>query len=499
MPDETLIGLDVGTTSAKAVLFDAAGREVAAAEHAYGLMTPRPGWVEQDPDALWRGVVDVLRRVRAALPAGRNVQALALSTQCGSFLPVRAGGEPAYPFITWMDGRTEELVAQWRAAGREEEVRRTSGWLLHPGLPLPGIVWLRENRPEVFAAAERFLSVNDYLAFRLTGRYVTNPSCAGEMQLLDLASGTWSEALCEMAGIEPAQLSSLQPSGTVIGPLTATAAERTSLSPETLVINGGHDHCCEAAALGVRSAGRLLLTCGTAWVLTGVTESPAPEAVPAQMDLNPHVVPRRWTVSHYLGSFGASLDWWLAQTFQPPDKASRHSSQVLYRRLDEALQPTEPGAGGLIFLPPGAAQVGRETGGRLLGVRLNHSRGDMARALMEGAAFALRDALEQLRRAGQPVEQLWMAGGATRSGLWPRLLSDVSATPLHVTRYPHWSIVGAALLAGVGAGLFPAIDEAPAGFERDAKPLRPDAAVVAEYDAHFDRYQQQRNTMELTQ
>jgi len=498
MAGEMLIGLDVGTTSAKAVLFDAAAGEHAAAEHAYQLSTPRPGWVEQDPEALWQGVVDVLRRVGAALPPGRNVKALALSTQCGSLLPVRADGRPTYPVITWMDRRTEQLVHQWKAAGQEEIVRRTGGWLLHPGLPLPGIVWLRQHRPQLFAATDRFLSVNDYLTYRLTGRFVTNPSCAGEMHLLDLASGTWSETLCELAGIAPGQLSSLQPSGTVIGPLLETAADRTSLSRETLVINGGHDHCCEAAALGVRTAGRLLLTCGTAWVITGVTESPAPDAVPAHMDLNPHVVSQRWTVSHYLGSFGASLDWWLAQSFQPAGDEPRLPPQALYRLLDEALQGTEPGAGGLVFLPPGAALAGGEAGGRLLGVRLNHGRGDMARAVMEGAAYALRRALEQLRKAGQPVEQLWMAGGATRSGLWPRILSDATGAPIHVTHYPHWSVVGAAILAGVGAGLFPSVDEAPAGFKKGASTLRPDTAAAADYDAHFVRYKRLGVTKERT-
>lgn len=488
MAGETLIGLDVGTTSAKAVLFDAAGEELAAAEHAYRLSTPRPGWVEQDPEALWQGVVDVLRRVGSASPTGPNVKALALSTQCGSLLPLRADGEPAHPIITWMDGRTEELVAQWRAAGREETVRRIGGWLLHPGLPLPGIVWLRQHRPDVFATSRRFLSVNDYLAFRLTGRFVTNPSCAGEMQLLDLAAGTWSDALCEMAGIKPTQLSSLQPSASVIATLSESAADLTFLSRETLVVNGGHDHCCEAAALGVIAAGQLLLTCGTAWVITGVIESATPDVVPSHMDLNPHVVPQRWTISHYLGSFGAALDWWLAQSFRPDGEAERPSSHALYRLLNEALRATEPGTGGLLFLPPGAALADGDAGGRLLGLRLNHSRGDMARALMEGAAFTLRKALEQLRGADQPVERLWMAGGATRSSLWPRILTDAAAVPIHVTHCPHWAVVGAAILAGVGAGLFSTVAEASAASGRDATTLRPDAAAVAEYDSHFIQY-----------
>lgn len=488
--DAFLLGVDVGTTSAKAVLFTASGQEVAAVEQGYPLRTPQPGWVEQDPEIVWQAVAAVLRNVSEALPAGREIAAMALSAQCGSFVPVATDGTPIHRFVTWMDRRTDDLVARWRAAGHDESVRALSGWLLHPGLPLPGIAWLQEQRPEIFAETARFLAVNDYIIFRLTGQFVTDPSCASEMLLVDRESGAWSDALCALAGIGSDQLSQIRPSAAPIGHLTDRASAETGLASTVLVVNGGHDHACEAAATGMTGAGKLLLTCGTAWVITGVVESPDLSAIPGHMDLNPHVVPERWTVSQFLGSFGAALDWWLRETSQ---------GRAKYDYVDEALHATMPGAKGLFFLPPGATSPPARWGGQLVGLRLDHGRSEMARALLEGAAFEVRRALSQLRESGQPVEALWMVGGATRSNAWPQIVSDATGIPVHVTQYPHWSVLGAAILAGVGVGWFASVGEAPVGFTRPVVPVLPDEERTAHYERAFANYEARLSASERAQ
>jgi sugar (pentulose or hexulose) kinase len=218
-----------------------------------------------------------------------------------------------------MDQRSRDLLVRWRAEGVADRVREISGWSAEPRLPLSTISWLCRSRPGVFAATERFLSVNDFLAQRLTGRSATNPSMAGEMLLTDIVTGQWSQELCDLVGIGPRHLSPILPSDVPLGTILPEVADLLGLDPQTSVINGGQDHACEALALWVTSKGAGLLACGTAWVINGLTESPSVGAIPSSMDLNHHVLPGRWVVSQFLGGLGACLEWWLGQCTLEPD------------------------------------------------------------------------------------------------------------------------------------------------------------------------------------
>jgi xylulokinase len=494
MGDDAILGLDIGTTSTKAVLFDRSGTELAAAERAYRLRTPQPGWVEQDPEELWQALLQVLRAIADVAEAslrGRRVP-LALAAQSGSLLPAAVDGTPVSPVITWLDGRSEALVQRWKAEGVEARVRAVSGWHLYPGLCLPTIAWLCQHQPAVFAAAGRYFSVNDFLIHRLTGRFCTNPSNGGGMQLLDVATGGWSADLCALAGIEPRQLSPVQPAGTVIGRITPEVSRWTGLPAGTVVVNGGHDQGCTALGLGVTSPGKILLGSGTAWVVTGVTDAPDVAALPPSLDLNFHPAPQRWTVSQSLGGLGASLEWLLQQCWQGSDPDTAPSRAEAYAALDGELERTAPGANGLLGVPLSgghAAPAGEQSGG-LWGLRLDHSRADMARALMEGAAYELRWALEPVRQAKLPIERMWMIGGAAQSPLWPAIVADVTGLPLSLPLGQHWPAIGAAILAGVGAGLYDSVSDGQARFQRPARQVEPDPDRMRIYDEGFGVYQQ---------
>lgn len=488
---DAILGLDIGTTSTKAVLFDLAGTELAAAECSYPLQTPQTGWVEQAPDDLWAALVEAVRTVLVG--AGKNVRpvALALAAQSGSLIPANQAASPVYPVITWLDGRTEELVKQWQEAGVEAQVRQVSGWLLHPGLCLPTIAWLGQHRPDIFAAAERFLSINDFLTYRLTGRFCTNPSNGGGMQLANVATATWSRALCDLAGIQPDQLSPIHPAGAVIGPLTPEASRLTGLPPETVVVNGGHDQGCTTLAMGVTSPGKVLLAGGTSWVVTTVVAEPAVESIPAGMDMNFHPAPGRWTVSQSLGGLGASLEWWLNQGWQGPDRRAPASRAEMYAGLDRELRQSSAGQDGLFFLPlAGGHQepAGVQRGG-FVGLQLGHTRGDMARAILEGAAFELRWALERMRQAGLAVERLSMVGGAARSPVWPSIVADVTGLPIVLPQYGQWPALGAAILAGWGAGLYESLEAGQVKFQQTAELIGPNRSDRQRYDDSFGAYQ----------
>jgi len=429
----------------------------------------------------------VLRAVARDVPPGTRVRAIALATQGGTLLPCLADGRPTYRAITWLDQRSQDLVARWRAEGVADRVRLVSGWSPQPGLPLPSIAWLRQARPEVFAATERYLSVNDFLAQRLTGCPATNPSMAGEMLLADVATGQWNEELCGLGGIGPDHLSTILPSEAPLGRLLPEVASLAKLDPGTVVFNGGQDHACEALALGMRSRGAGLLACGTAWVINGVAESPSLDAIPANMDLNHHVAPGRWIVSQLLGGLGACLEWWLNQC-GPGQAAGREAA---WASFDKALAGTAAGCAGLVYLPQtGPRQVPNAAHrGGFAGLRLDHTSADMGRAIMEAAAYELKWALERLSEAGRAIDGMWMIGGATKSPFWPQIVADITGLPLFLTQYAHGPALGAAILAGVGLGLFDSVETGLASFPLSARTIEPGGAHAPAYDRQYAAYQ----------
>ena len=482
-----ILSLDIGTSHSTAVLFDLAGRELAAAEQAHRLHTPQPGWVELAPDEIWGALIEAVKAVCLGQASGVDILAVALSTQGGSLIPMGADGRPTYNAITWLDRRSESVVARWRQDGLDQHIRQISGWEPQPGLPLPSICALRQSQPAIFSATRRFLSVNDYVVYRLTGRFVTNPSMAGEMLLTDIRTGQWERELCGLAGIEAGQLSPILPSEAVCGEIAPEVCRQTGLPKGTLLVNGGQDHSCEALALGMVLPGNYWLACGTAWVINGVTDSPRVDAVPAEMALNHHVVPQRWIASQFLGGLGAGMEWWLDQFWQSPPSEKQIPKSQRYASFNAALKQTQPGSSGLLFYPVSGRPGSGAASGGYWGLRLDHTRADMGRAVMEGAAHEVRWAVDawRVRNFGLPVEKLWMVGGAARSPLWPQIVADVVGIPMTLAQYSHGPALGAALLAARGLGW---LKEFPVWVT--AQPVEPNLANAPLYEERHAAYRQ---------
>jgi len=314
-------------------------------------------------------------------------------------------------------------------------------------------------------------------------------------------TGQWSEALAALAGVDPTMQSALGWAGRVVGQTTSEVAGLTGLPAGVPVVAGGHDQCCACLAMGMTGPGKVMLATGTAWVITGIVETPALADIPQRMDLNPHVITQRWTVSQLLGGFGATVDWWLQQAWQAPDPERVLDQKLLYAHLDDALPSSPPGSRGLLFLPlSGPAQVavgepgddrpgGSHPPGGFIGLTLAHTRADMSRAILEGCACEVRWALDALRAAGMPVTELWIAGGATRSPVWPQILADVSGVPIVLADYANWAALGAAILAGWGGGAYPTLEAGIALFQPPVRRLAPDRSLAALYADRFAVYQ----------
>ena len=332
---EVVLGLDAGTTSAKAVAVDRTGRvRTEAGSDPIVTRTTPDGGSEQDPEEIWRALTTAGRRVVEGLESGIRVAALAVAAQSGSVIPVLVDGS-AERAITWMDSRSRPVVESW-ASDVAERIRALSGWTATSGVGLSTIAWLQETDPGAGSgpatnSVARWASVDDYLAFRLTGQWATNPSNASGMQLMNVASRAWSTELCQLAGTDPTMLSPIHASGTLAGGLTGEAAAALALEEGTPVVIGGHDQACAALGLGVVTPGDLFLSAGTAWVLTMVSDRPDVGALPSTLNLSPHVVPGRWTASENLGGLGAML----AET---PPARSREAFEACALRVRQALE-----------------------------------------------------------------------------------------------------------------------------------------------------------------
>ena len=394
--DEVVLGLDAGTTSAKTVVVDRAEqiRAVAGSDPIATRSTPAGG-SEQDPAEIWRALTTAGRRAVDDLGPGVRVAALAVAAQSGSVIPVAPRGR-AERAITWMDARSQPLVESWPPEVAER-IRALSGWAPMSGAGLSTIAWRQAagsdpNVEKDEAPVERWASVDDYLVFRLTGQWATNPSNASGMQLMEVSTRTWSPELCRVAGIDPSVLSPILESGIAAGTLTGEAAAALTLDAGTPVVIGGHDQACAALGLGAVDPGDLFLSAGTAWVLTVVTDRADVGALPPTLNLSPHVVPGRWTASENLGGLGAML----AET------------------------------------PPARTQTAFET-----------------------CALKVRQALEGAGEFADGEGELIMVGGGTRFGELIELIADAIDRPVATRPEATWPALGAARLAGAALGWTP--------------------------------------------
>jgi len=485
---DLLLGLDVGTTATKALLFDLQGNIVSSASHQYGLITPQQGWVEQDPEDLWTGVVETTRAVLRDVRSGDRVVALSQSSQAGTTIPVDRSGQPVFNAISWMDHRGAVQAEKVRQSVGDEFIRRTAGWPLSSGLPLQHVGWLRDNRPDVFAAASHFLFVNDFIGYRLTGELCMNPSDAGITQFLNIATAEWDDRLLELAGITRDRLSPMRPCGHVVGKVTTEASEATGLSQDVLVVNGAHDQYCAAVGVGVTEPGMMLLSCGTAWVLLAVPES-LEVGLDSGMAVGCHPVTGRFGAIRSLGGVGTSLEWFLDNVWDRGRVGD--DRDTLYREINEVVAASPAGSGGLLFTPLAGGHAGTIGGtmGGFTRLSLQHTPSDMARAVLEGIVFELRWVADQIGAAGVDISELKMVGGAAKSPLWPQIVADIMGIPVALPVMSQSASLGAAALAGVGAGVFPDAEHTFLHLRGKESRLEPAAERHAVYDDRFAEYQ----------
>jgi xylulokinase len=499
---DSILGIDIGTSSTKAILYDLDGKEITSASQNYPLLTPHPGWVEQDTEEVWKALIQVLQDI-VNQSSGYRILSLAIAAQAGSIIPADLDGNPVYPMITWLDNRSQDLTRKWQADGTAATIRKLSGWQPFFGLPLPSIGWLKQELPEIHAAAKRFLGPADFFVHRLTGNFATDLSASSEMLLVDIKTGEWSDELCAIGGVDARNQADIGWAGRKVGEVSPEASRLTGLSSGIPVIAGGNDQPCAGLGMGMTAPGKVMLSTGTAWVIMSVVDADSIAAVPDWVNLYFHAVPGKRLGGQLVGGFGATVDWWLRQAIQAFDDVEPLDQGKLYAELNRAVQSSPAGSKGLLFLSlNGPSQiVGANPGGGFSGMELVHTRADMSRAVLEGCAYEVRWALDELRSSGIPVNELWLAGGANRSSVWPQILADITGIPLTIAGDTDWAALGAAALAGWGIGAFRTLEEGITRLQPATHQLVPNPTIANLYEqrlADYKRISRAINTAKST-
>ena len=487
-----LIGIDIGTTGAKTLLIDAAGRVLESATVEYPMYTPRPLWAEQDPEDWWQATIESIQQVlaRSGISAD-EIAGLGLTGQMHGMVMLDADGQVLRRCIMWNDQRTG-AECEWimRTVGRERFLELTLNPSL-PGFTAPKIIWTREHEPEVYARAAKVLLPKDYIRYRLTGVYATEVSDASGTVLLDVSRREWSREVLETLDIPYEWMPDCFESPEVSGRITPGAAELTGLPAGLPVVGGGGDQAAGGVGNGVVAPGLVSVTLGTSGVVFAYTEQPRrdPEG---RLHTFCHAVPNKWHVMGVTLAAGGSFRWFRDALGQMETHVGLLSGVDPYQILTAEAAEAPAGCEGLIYLPYLSGErtpyPDPNARGTFFGLTLRHDKRHMIRAVLEGVAYSLRDSLELFREIGVPIEQVRASGGGARSPMWRQILADVFGTELVTINITEGAPYGAALLAGVGAGVYASVPEACEQAIRIESRIEPIAENQARYDDYYPVY-----------
>ncbi len=459
-----LLGIDVGTSGTKTLLISDRGEVLASAVAEYPLSTPRPGWAEQDPGDWWAATQQSIRAVltRAAVD-GSEVRAVGLSGQMHGSVFLDSGGEVIRPALLWCDQRTA-TQCDWitEQVGADRIVEWTSNPVL-TGFTAPKIIWLRDQEPDAFRRVRQVLLPKDFIRYRLTGEFATEVSDASGTALFHVRERRWATELLDRIGIPAEWMPPCYESDVPSTRISAAGAAATGLRSGTPVVGGGGDQAAGAVGNGIVEPGIFSSSIGTSGVLFAYSDEPR---VDPNLRLHTfcHAVPGKWHQMGVMLSAGGSLRWYRDVLASAELQVAQAMGRDPYELITAEAAQAPPGSEGLIFLPyltgERTPHPDPDARGVYFGLTLRHDRRHLARAVLEGVAYGLRDSLEILSAMGVVGREIRASGGGARSNLWRQILADVTGHE-HVTiNVDEGPAFGVALLAGVGSGVWDSVAEA---------------------------------------
>jgi xylulokinase len=484
------LGIDVGTSATKTLAIDESGTILAEASQGYPCHYPQPLWSEQDPEDWWQATVAT---IRAVVKKGKlkpaDVQAIGLSGQMHGSVFLDKNNRVIRRALLWNDQRTQAECdeIERRTGGRKKLIQLVANPAL-TGFTAPKILWLRNHEPRNFSRLAKVLLPKDEIRRRLTGEFATDMSDASGMLLLDVAKRQWSKKLLEKLELDGALLAACHESEEVTGQLTPAVAKQLGLSTACVVVGGAGDCAANAVGTGVVTRGTLSTSIGTSGVMFVHSDQVQVDPL-GRLHTFCHAVHGKWHMMGVSLSAGGSLQWFAEQVCQ----AAGAKGKGIYDLLNAEAEQVAAGSEGLFFLPYLAGERTPHADPRaracFIGLTLAHRRGHLARSVMEGVTYALRDSLAIIRELGVPVKEIRVSGGGSKSPLWRQMQADVFGQEVVTINAEQGPGYGVALLAAVGVGAFKNIEEACAATIRVVSRTACDQRASQVYNRGFPIYQ----------
>ena len=459
-----LIGIDLGTSGTKTVLFDTKGNVIAHKTVEYPMYQPQNGWAEQDPQDWWNAAAETIRSVIAQSGVNpADIRGLGISGQMHGLVMLDKEGKVLRRSIIWCDQRTakecEELTEK---VGKERLIEITANPAM-TGFTASKILWVRNHEPEIYEKCAHILLPKDYVRYELTGEFATEVSDASGMQLLDIKNRCWSDEVLEKLDIDKALLAKVYESPEVTGTVTKEAAALTGLCEGTPVVGGAGDNAAAAVGTGVVEDGKAFVTIGTSGVVFAHTN---------EMAIDPKgrvhtfccAVPGCWHVMGVTQRAGLSLKWFRDNFFLEEMQTAKGMGVDPYYLMDRQAERAPIGANRLVYLPylmgERSPKLDSDCRGVFFGLSAMHTKYDMLRAVMEGVIYSQRECLDILRGMGVVSSEMLACGGGGSSPMWRQMMADVYNLPVKTVVSKEGPALGVAILAGVGAGIYSSVAEA---------------------------------------
>lgn len=471
------IGVDIGTSGTKTVLFDKTGNVIASALQEYPLYQPQNGYAEQRPEDWLEATVSTIAQVMAKSGVeAAQVKGVGLSGQMHGLVMLDEQDTVIRPAIIWCDQRTaKECEEITQKVGAERLIQITANPAL-TGFTASKILWVRNHESENFARCTKILLPKDYVRYMLTGAFATEVSDASGMQLLDVPNRCWSDEVLEKLEIPKSMLAKVYESPDITGYITAAMAARTGLAEGTPVVGGAGDNAAAAVGTGVVENGKAFTTIGTSGVVFAHSDEIAIDPK-GRVHTFCCAVPGAWHVMGVTQAAGLSLKWFRDNFCTAEKETAAAMGKDPYFLMDQEAEQVPIGAGKLLYLPylmgERTPHLDPQVRGAFVGLSAVHGKKEMLRAVMEGVAFSLNDCKNIIQEMGIPVDDMMACGGGGTSPLWRQMLADLYRCPVKTVASKEGPALGVAILAMVGTGAYPSVAEACRAIIRTDKTQQP--------------------------
>jgi xylulokinase len=484
------IGIDVGTSGTKAVLLNQQGQVVATGSGSHAPSAPRSGWSEQDPDDWWPSTIAAINQAcRTAGVAADTIEGVGITGQMHGLVALDSSATPIRPAILWNDGRSAPQCQAVEARIGIERLVSLCGNRMLPGFTAPKLLWMREHEPEAYARITTVLLPKDWIRYRLSGELVMDVSDASGTAVFDCANRTWSDELLGELDLPRSWWPHAAEGPEIVASVHAAAAAETGLREGIPIVAGAGDQAASAIGTGLITEGTVGSTLGTSGVVFAPTDQwrSLPDG---RLHAFCHAVPGRWHLMGVMLSGAGSLDWFRSAIV--PDIDEEAGSEA-FPRIESMAEEVPAGADGVLFLPYLSGErtpySDVNARGTFIGLDQRHDRRHLARAVFEGVTHGLAQCLDLVRAAGVEPETVRLSGGGAKSPLWRQTCADLFGVPTTTTTTTEGTACGAAILAAVGAGAFPSVEDAchATVSEVNRTEAGPNAAVLAARHSIYER------------